>query len=89
MKDATRLTPPVHERNSFFKCKQHTIHDPLGPETTMSFSSLHYVSQITIFFIENKSGRPPVLPDTSISLLVYDLPERRRVGPFIDDTMTP
>ena len=36
--DATPLTPPshwrVHERNSIFKCKQHTctLHDPWGPE---------------------------------------------------------
>jgi len=28
MKDVTPLTPLAHERNSIFKCKQHTIHDP-------------------------------------------------------------
>jgi len=33
MKDATPLTPLAHERNSIFKCKQHTIHDPWGSET--------------------------------------------------------
>jgi len=32
MKYATPLTPQAHERNSIFKCKQHTIHDPWGPE---------------------------------------------------------
>jgi len=31
IKDATPLTPIAHERNSIFKCKQHTIHDPRGP----------------------------------------------------------
>jgi len=28
MKDATPLTPQAHGRDSIFKCKQHTIHDP-------------------------------------------------------------
>jgi len=34
MNDATPLTPLAHERNSIFKCKQHTctLHDPWGPE---------------------------------------------------------
>jgi len=33
MNDATPLTPLAHERNSIFKCKQHTctLHDPWGP----------------------------------------------------------
>jgi len=32
--DATPLTPLAHERNSIFKCKQHTctLHDPRGPK---------------------------------------------------------
>ena len=28
----TTDAPLAHERNSFSKCKQHTIHDPRGPE---------------------------------------------------------
>jgi len=32
MKYATPPTPPAHEQNSFFECKQHTIHGPNGPE---------------------------------------------------------
>jgi len=28
----TTNAPLSHERNSIFKCKQHTIHDPWGPE---------------------------------------------------------
>jgi len=34
MKDATQLTllKLAHKGDSFFKCKQHTIHDLSGPE---------------------------------------------------------
>jgi len=34
MKDAAPLTPSANERNSIFKLKQQTIHDPLETETT-------------------------------------------------------
>jgi len=36
--DTTPLTPLAHERNSIFKCKQHTctLHDPWGPEKYMT-----------------------------------------------------
>jgi len=32
IKDATQQTPLAHDQNSFFKCKQHTVHDPGGQE---------------------------------------------------------
>jgi len=39
-------TDPVHERNSIFKCKQHIIHDPWGPEkynfTMMKYGATFY-----------------------------------------------
>ena len=48
MNDATPLTPLAHERNSIFKCKQHThtctLHDPRGPEkySQVPFYALRY-----------------------------------------------
>jgi len=36
MKDAK---PLMHEQNTFFKPKQHRIHDPRGPEITLLLAS--------------------------------------------------
>ena len=59
MKDATPLTPLAHGQNSIFKCKQHTIHDPCGPEkydyTMMTY--IRYVYHMTMFVNINVKGR--------------------------------
>ena len=35
IKDVTIITTLTHQRNSFFKCKQHTIHDSRGSENPL------------------------------------------------------
>jgi len=52
MKDATPLTGLAHERSSIFKCKQHTIHDPRGPEkynydTMMKYGAVEHGQKLT------------------------------------------
>ena len=53
MVDATPLTPLVHERHSILKCKQHTLHDPWGPEKydyTMMNPGRHFTAAIPVMF---------------------------------------
>jgi len=67
MKDATPLTPLAHERNSIYKCKQQTIHNPWWPEK-YNFSMMNN----TIFLLQSHDCYPLwVTCVNSMGIIVY------------------
>jgi len=69
-----RTSPLAHERNSIFKCKQHTLHDPWGPEkynyTMMKYGATLYSRHTGR---QKKGKQQPRLPAKELSSKILDL----------------